>query len=682
MDTARTEFAPSQTVEGHVGEVIRGRFPAQLEQDVDQQQDTVPAARTAEAAGRIDVRDFSQVLAGLAPPTEQGEQAPPVPAPPAESTPTTTEPTEAAPAAPGTTGEIWRLAKLAGCAAREWTAERWTAEAERRSALRTERIPELQAARTAYRAARRADPAHTTAAYHRARTELRKAKRRVPNTLPTFAAKAGLGAGVLGFLTLPHVPATAWAWLGAGLAASAVIGFASLAAWVRRHPKAVPAIVPTEEEQRLLDRLQPEYWTAHGEERGLDGTLTGRPELTPAGITVAVRLDGKWTVGDLRKAEEHIRSLLGARTGLRMQVEHGAHGGWATLILRTRSAADRTDMRWTPGAPGLGLDTVTGEPVVLTPYGFRLVAGATGMGKSVTIRPWIAQVNANPAAATIYIDPKHQEYRLWDGKCRVEHEKPAIYKLAKELQAELARRQTNSTGTTWTPTREDPELVVIVDEGAAIVRMAKQKAWKDILDIFEEIATMGRAGKIWLIWATQYPTKEQGVPAQVVEMMLDRIALSVESAQADRVIFGDKAGDTGWQPSELPALPGLCLVKSAGRKPNHVRAWHLDDETVAALPAGIVWHGRTAAGLTVVDGIEDYADPTDTTASIDERVLGAVARADDPIRQADVVKATGIAQGTVSKAIKRLNDAGALVREGDRLALPAADEESETAAGA
>jgi S-DNA-T family DNA segregation ATPase FtsK/SpoIIIE len=329
---------------------------------------------------------------------------------------------------------------------------------------------------------------------------------------------------------------------------------------------------------------------------------------------------------------------------------------------------------------------VTGEPVVLSPYGFRLVAGATGMGKSVTMRPWIAEVLANPNAAVIYIDPKHQEYRLWDGKCRVEHEKPAIYALAKELQAELARRQRQSTGTTWTPTPQDPELVVIVDEGAVLVRMAKQKPWKDLLEIFEEIATMGRAGRIWLTWATQYPTKEQGIPPQVVEMMLDRVALSVESAQADRVIFGEKAGDTGWQPSELDALPGLSLVKAPGRKPNPVRGWFLDDETAKRLPGGIIWRGTAPAvqpgdgrHLAAVRDLDDYAEPTDETASVDERVLGAVARADVPVRQAEIVKATGANQGTVSKAIKRLVESGDLVREGNLLVLPNEADEDDAA---
>jgi S-DNA-T family DNA segregation ATPase FtsK/SpoIIIE len=446
---------------------------------------------------------------------------------------------------------------------------------------------------------------------------------------------------------------------------------------------------PTREERRILRRLAPHHWREHAERRGLGGTLTGRPRLTEAGITCAVRLDGTWTVAKLRAAEPHIRNLLGCRTGLRIEVTAGKRGGWASVTLRTRLAVDGADLSWTPERKGIGLDAVTGKAVVLTPYGFRLVAGVTGMGKSVALRPWIAEVLANPTGAVVYIDPKRQEQTLWGGKLRVAAEPDDIYAVVGELEAELRRRQAAATGTTWKPTPEAPELVVIVDEGAAIVRMAKQARYRDILDKFEALATMGRAARIWLVWATQYPTKEQGCPAQVIEMMLDRVALTVDSKQADRTIFGENAAAKGWEPSELSGRPGEALVKSKGRKPNPVRFWFMDDDTARSLPAGIVWHGPaaapvsldkpapTAAPVAASDGPADAAPAGDTRSA----VLAALRAADGPVSRAELVAATGRGKTAVAEALTALTAEGLTVRTGGGSATrytlaPATEEKS------
>lgn len=354
-------------------------------------------------------------------------------------------------------------------------------------------------------------------------------------------------------------------------------------------------IIATSAERKLLARLQPAAWRESARQRELAGVDIESAELTVAGITAMFRLTGKWTVSKLKSSDELVCATLMLPTSVRVTIRPGDIGGTAELVIRTRSPLDGADLRWTPNSTGIGRDEVTGAPVALSPYQHRVYAGATGMGKSVLLRPLIAQVMRRADAAVVYIDPKRQEFSLWRGKIRVACEPEDIYALTGEIIRELDYRQRNSPGATWTATAEHPELVVIVDEGASLVRQAKDRQFRDLLALYEKIATMGRAGRIWLHWCTQYPTKSQGIPPQVVEMMLEAVSLAVKSPLTDRVIFGERAQRDGWEPSRLPQRPGYALVHANDRAPDPVRTWHMDDDTVRTLPKSLVWSGPPAA---------------------------------------------------------------------------------------
>ncbi|MEU1815185.1 hypothetical protein ABZ543_08300 [Streptomyces roseifaciens] len=542
------------------------------------------------------------------------------------------------------------------------------------------------AARADYTAARKSDPAGTRTRVHRAHRTVRtadravkRARRRTPDRLEVMACKVAVGVTGAAFAAGPDamVAAVPWVELGGG---SAVVVWICSAAWRAAREGKRQSLTPTTEETELLGRLATSYWTAStgtgvdgkalpskAAERGLEGLVPGRARLTDGGIVCALRMDGTWKLGKVKAAEEHIRALLGARTGLHIQFQHGTRGGWARMTLRTRSAVDGADMRWRPGCSGVGLDTVTGEAVAPTPYAFRLVAGATGMGKSVFLRPWIAQAMANPRGAVVLIDPKHQEYKVWQGKFRIEHHKAQIYALMCDLEVEMERRQNASTGSTWIATEADPEILVIVEEGASLVRWSKDRRYADILDKAEALATMGRAVRIWLLWATQYPSKEKSVPAQVVEMMLDKVALTVDSAQADRLIFGEKAAESGWEPSKLPGIPGVALVRNRARdrEPTPVKGWYMDDDTARSLPPGITWHLRRPADAPkdpdeLAVGQQVGAVPAQTNR---DRVLAAVLAG--ATANKEIAQLTGLNKGTVSTLIKGLVASGRLVRAED-----------------
>nr|WP_012821166.1 hypothetical protein [Streptomyces sp. x3]ACX54947.1 pTSC2.3c [Streptomyces sp. x3] len=270
-------------------------------------------------------------------------------------------------------------------------AARWDAEADRRRQLRTpENLKALLDAQRAYnsarstaaaaksqrqaarktstnplsaarRAARTADRA-ARQEVARARVALREARRQYPATLASVAVRAhavhAVPAAGISALSWDHV----WGPYPVSMSA-ALIALNAGALWLgRRQPRVqVDDGGLSAEERRLVERLDPSYWVAHADERGLSGTVPSPVEVTPAGLVSHVRLDGRWTPRALQAKADEIRALIGARTDLRMEIRAGSHGDRATITLRTRSAADGISLEgWTPG-DCWAVDTVTGS---------------------------------------------------------------------------------------------------------------------------------------------------------------------------------------------------------------------------------------------------------------------------------------------------------------------------------
>lgn len=441
---------------------------------------------------------------------------------------------------------------------------------------------------------------------------------------------------------------------------------------------------PTREERRILRRLAPHHWREHAEARGLGGTLTGRRRLTEAGITCAVRLDGTWTVAKLRAAEPHIRALLGCRTGLRIEITAGKRGAWASLALRTRTAVDGVELKWTPTAEGIGLDTVTGRAVAVSPYQRLLVAGESGAGKSVALRPLLAGVVADPLAALVYIDAKRVEGALWRKRARIARDGAEITAVAAEVAAEMMARleEMEAQGTaTWKPTKDRPRLVVVVDEGAEVMTLAKAA-----MEHLSSIARMGRAAEVHLWWCTQKPTQGTGggIDPQISAQMGVQLCLKVKTPGEARTVLGEDATAEGWHANKLPK-PGHVLIRGTGRGPVAVRVWHLDDDQVKALPAREPWRGPAvslakpapAAPVAASDGPADTAPAGDTRSA----VLAALRAADGPVSRAALVAATGRGKTAVAEALTALTSEGLTVRTGGGSATrytlaPATEEKS------
>jgi S-DNA-T family DNA segregation ATPase FtsK/SpoIIIE len=445
------------------------------------------------------------------------------------------------------------------------------------------------------------------------------------------------------------------------------------------------------EERQLMERLDPAYWVEHASDRGLGGTVTGVPDLGDAGITCAVRLDGSWTPDRLATAGDQVRALLGARTGLPMQIRPGARGGWAEITLRTRSAVDGQSLLWTPDRRGIGVDEITGEPVML-PHGRKLVAGASGMGKSVLLRTILMPYVPDPLSAVVYIDAKGEESALWSHCAREVIDPDEIAAVVAEVQAEMIWRRDRlreQKAATWTATPDAPRLIVVVDEGADLIQMDSKAT--PIIEPLSNIARQGRSRSVDLIWCTQKPTVGDGIPRQILGNMTVRAVLGTGSQTDTQQVMG-----SGWK-NHLLGRPGLVYVQGTGRGPDDppVAVWDAsDDRLVTSLPARRPWSRETAPAETLAPAVErpalrlvkdgDFllAPPAPTAPApevpaqrteAETAVLNAVRAAAGPVRQKDVVEASGLAKGTVSKTVAKLVKAGELVKAD---ASPAAGEVS------
>ncbi|WP_332109438.1 FtsK/SpoIIIE domain-containing protein [Streptomyces gossypiisoli] len=600
----------------------------------------------------------------------------------------------------------------------------WDREAERRAQMRTpENLKALMAAQREHNSARStaamarsqrsaarkasnnplsgdrraARTAHKAARQHhsQARTVLKAARKNYPATLAARAVQShaahAVPSGLASWL-LSEAAHSLTLWpvsVSAGL-----IGLNAAGLWLgRRQPSVRLDDGMTAEERRLASRLDPSFWVQNADARGLSGTVPTPAKLTPAGLVSHVRLDGRWTPKTFRAKADEIRALLGARTDLRMEITSGSHGDRATITLRTRSAADGIDLNgWKPGDPW-GVDTVTGEPVMV-PLGRRmLIAGTSGSGKSWSTRALLAEASEAPDHRLVVIDPKRVEAINWEHRARTAITPDEVLQVSYELVGEMHERLAlvPRGRDTIEISEERPRITVFVDEGAEVITMARKKRakgsdgepgdpdWSQIMENLGTLARMARAAEIILIWATQKPTMDAkgGIDPQSSAQITYRAALALSTSGESRVVFGEDATEKGWHAHELP-MPGVAMLRSGPKaKPHPINTRAFSPADVIALPDRPIWHRASSRPTgSTLRLVKEPTNPTDGTAPVEasapetnrDRVLRAVQEGARTLR--DITNRTGINKGTVSREIKALTAAGTLRKSDDGMLLP------------
>lgn len=175
-----------------------------------------------------------------------------------------------------------------------------------------------------------------------------------------------------------------------------------------------------------------------------------------------------------------------------------------------------------------------------------LVAGATGCGKSVMLHNIIASLlmkNTPQTAELLLIDPKMMEFEYFyqNQPCLycpvVTDPKEAVKRLA-QASDEMMRRFgiAKAEGKqAW----DGKKLYIVIDEIADLI----SAGGKQIEQIVEKIARLGRGAGVHLIVATQHPTNRV-LSRQITTNLDTRICLHVNDNSASRLVLGIKGGET------------------------------------------------------------------------------------------------------------------------------------------
>ncbi|WP_207634430.1 type IV secretory system conjugative DNA transfer family protein [Candidatus Frankia alpina] len=355
-------------------------------------------------------------------------------------------------------------------------------------------------------------------------------------------------------------------------------------------------------------------------------------------------------------------------------------GGWAVLTLATRQATDGVSAAWTsaripadPAAMSVGVDTETGEEVLVAFDERMLISGASGSGKSWAARPLMA--TAHLRGDLVFVDGKGEEATLWDGICRVAVTPAEIDLTIDEVHAEMTRRAIELKRrrlSRW----DGPQLTVLIDEGQVVLAQVRRD--KGRLQRLVELSSLGRSRGVVLWWATQYPVTDgsaPGVDKMIAPNLLTRFSLRVASSVQAQVALDDCAD---YAPQQIPdgrQYRGHGYLKDYG--PRLIRTWTLDDTAVRALPVS-VWHAtppepdpdRGERHLTLVT---DPAAQPGPLANRD-RVLRAVR--DGARSNQEIGVATGLHKGTVSRTVTALLTTGEVFRTPDGTLTTSAGEVS------
>lgn len=343
-------------------------------------------------------------------------------------------------------------------------------------------------------------------------------------------------------------------------------------------------------------------------------------------VASAMKLDGRMKAADGQRTNElHISFVDNARTGLESLT--GWHPGAAWAVV-----AD------------------TGETIDV-PLGRRMLfAGCSGSGKSWSARPLMAEASEHADHRLVVIDLKVTEARNWQHRARIATETEQIDQVTAELIAEGERRlKLIPRGRDTVEISETmPRITVFVDEGGELLSALEE----DVIERLRTIARKYRAAEVILVWATQKPSLSgngHGLDSQISAQLTHKLSLTAATPNESRVIFGEDAGDKGWDAHELP-LRGWALLRDIETQapPARLRMRAMSPADVIALPGRPVWFPD---GDRFFEGDEQYlgvpeVPPVDRVAAFLAANPGASKR--------EVAKGAGVPEGSAQRLIEQV----------------------------
>ncbi|MGP3691756.1 FtsK/SpoIIIE domain-containing protein [Streptomyces sp. IBSNAI002] len=356
-------------------------------------------------------------------------------------------------------------------------------------------------------------------------------------------------------------------------AAKAFVRYVTISLWAARMRMPI----------RLAIRLQPDRWAEMTAARKLLGLKRGKVRRTPMGVDIRVTFGGSLTLESVTARIKDLETGLGTRRGaIRVEPGTSAHKGVVRITVRNPLAKN------VPYPMPTGLVSIKHPaPLSMNPFGEWtaidlqqriLIVGASGSGKSSAQRVMATPVIlAADADLEVWDLKQGTESQHYEGKAdvRITNAEQAKARLAWFMEQELPRRaavmQAKRTST-WPTSMENRDRIVMVDEGAALIRELDD----DELARFFTFLEQARAFGIYLWWATQFP-KGTNLPTELRSQMSAVVALKMRRQSESRVVFEDLTKE-GWTPHRLPGKGWLLLLDDEHQDPEESRAAFIDEK--------------------------------------------------------------------------------------------------------
>lgn len=290
-------------------------------------------------------------------------------------------------------------------------------------------------------------------------------------------------------------------------------------------------------------------------------------------VSSAMRADGRFILGNGRFTNELSVKFLD--NGMKSPVDVTWNLG---------------HMSQDPGMMSIGINTETGEPVLIHADERTMICGASGTGKSWASRPMMAHAHIH--GDLVLIDGKGEEATIWGDVARVAIETDDILALVDEIHREMNARKhlmRSRKISVW----DGSQLTAVIDEGQvvlALIASDKENAAKRMQKL-RELSSLGRSRGVVLWWATQKPVMSgpaPGIDNLIAPNMLQRFSLRVADEQEARTALDDCAY---YGPNLIPDhrdMRGHGYLKGFG--PSLIRAWTMDDAAVRSLEPKM-WSG-------------------------------------------------------------------------------------------
>jgi hypothetical protein len=405
----------------------------------------------------------------------------------------------------------------------------------------------------------------------------------------------------------------------------------------------------------LMARLRPEAWAKMVADRGMNGMGLDKLSRTPFGVDVHVLFGGRMNLKTTMDNVRQIETGLDLDESWKIQIKPGPTKGSGIVRIITHDPLSESVV-WTIPEGRVRLAdpmwisrTPFGEDVHLSVNQRIGIFGTSGSGKSCAQRLIGAHVIQSEDADLEIWDLKFgTESQHYAGKAtRITSVPDAVNRVVWFIGTEFPRRAAKMLErktSSWKETPEDRALVVIIDEGNALIRGFTDVQLKSLYQVIEQ----GRAFGVYFVWATQYP-KATNLPTEIRSQLGCRISLLLLSSEESTIVYKDDVSN-GWAPHTLIGSGWMLIKDEDHRTPDESKARWLSEDVFRTVPLS---GDRPSDSLpTVPDSSVAPMDNGTTTVSDDIRMV--LAFANSPLGVSELSRETGRSKSAVHGALSRM----------------------------